>query len=232
MNDRIHGQACERGISRLCHFTPSRNLIHIARDPAGLLATRHLREEELALFNPTDIQRIDGFLDYVCCSIQYPNAWYFRKAREQEPLFEDWAVLLISPDYIWKPGTKFCPRNAAALGGQGVSDGIAGFNALFAPSVEGSQGRIFQRGQKPDCVPTDDQAEVLIPDQVDRRDIQAVVVRDIKQAKREHFRLDCVGTQVPIRIAPQFFNPRELSRILSKGRFPIETEYEAGSKHA
>ena len=54
-----------RGISRLCHFTPSRNLMHIATDPNGLLSSARLREDEKAVLNATDVQRLDGFPDHV-----------------------------------------------------------------------------------------------------------------------------------------------------------------------
>ena len=110
----IRERARRRGITRLCHFTPSRNLAHIASDSNGLLASRHLQDDEAAIFNPTDKVRLDGYPGHVCCSIQYPNAWYFRKARDNERLFPDWVVLLIDVRYLWQAGTKFCPRNAAA----------------------------------------------------------------------------------------------------------------------
>ncbi len=37
----IRASAHVRGITRLCHFTPSRNLMHIATDPNGLLVSRN-----------------------------------------------------------------------------------------------------------------------------------------------------------------------------------------------
>ena len=86
----IQNRAVQRRITRLCHLTPSRNLGHIAVDPRGILALQHLEKDEKSVFNPTDLARLDGYLDHVCCSIQYPNAWYFRKARNKEQLFPDW----------------------------------------------------------------------------------------------------------------------------------------------
>ena len=77
----IRERAHRWGITRLCHFTPARNLAHIASDSRGLLASRHLQGDETSIFNPTDKARLDGYTDHVCCSIQYPNAWYFRRAR-------------------------------------------------------------------------------------------------------------------------------------------------------
>ena len=123
MNRRIR-QACRRrGISRLCHFTPTRNLVHIVTGSGGLLSTQRLNENERSAFNPTDLQRLDGFPDHVCCSIQYPNPWYFDAARRRERLFPDWVVLLIDPRCIWQDGTKFSVGNAATGMGGSVREG-------------------------------------------------------------------------------------------------------------
>ena len=162
----IQNRAVQRRITRLCHLTPSRNLGHIAVDPRGILALQHLEKDEKSVFNPTDLARLDGYLDHVCCSIQYPNAWYFRKARNKEQLFPDWVVLLIKAHYLWQASTKFCPRNAAAMHGRLVSEGVQAFEALFAKTVEGTHG--FKRGpHHPVFLPTDEQAEVLIPDRIE-----------------------------------------------------------------
>ena len=230
--ETIRTEAVRRGITRLCHFTPSRNLGHIAEDPRGILASRYLEEDEKAVFNPTDSARLDGFPDHVCCSIQYPNAWYFKKARSQERLFEDWAVLLIAPHYLWHTGTKFCPRNAAADRGRLVGDGADAFEALFAETVEGQQ--TFRRGPRHLAfLPTDEQAEVLIPDRVERRDVIGIAVRDEAQAKRELARLELLGRRSPpLAIAPDFFEPHHLSELLRAGRIPVEHKYPLGADNA
>ena len=232
MNRLIRDLAIQRRITRLCHFTPSRNLCHIARDPVGLLATRNLDQDRRRVYSATDSDRINGYLDYVCCSIQYPNAWYFRKARKRDTLFRDWAILLIDPSYLWRTGTRFCQRNAAAAGGSGVSGGFAAFKSLFAEQVRGSQGRVYERHLKPPSVPTDDQAEVLVPDRIQRTHLQAAVVFNPSQAAREQYRLSLAGADLPIAIAPDFFDPGELSRMLKRGRTPVETPYRPGDAHA
>lgn len=227
----IRERANRRGITRLCHFTPSRNLAHIASDPKGLLASRHLQDDEAAIFNPTDQMRLDGYRDHVCCSIQYPNAWYFRRARENEGLFPDWVVLLIEARHLWQAGTKFCPRNAAAEQGRLVQEGVTAFDSLFANVVEGV--RAYRRGPRhPDFLPTDEQAEVLIPDRISRRDVQGVAARDDEQAAREVSRLQLQGLPVPrMVIVPEFFEPHALSQALRSGRTPSEREYNKGGAH-
>lgn len=223
-----------RGITRLCHFTPSRNLAHIVEDPSGILASRHLEENEEAVFNPTDLERLDGFPDHVCCSIQYPNAWYFRQARRQERLFLDWVVVLIDARYLWRAGTKFCPRNAAAEHGRLIREGAEAFESLFAETVQGAGGRTFTRYQhQPAFLPTDEQAEVLIPDQIQRQDVMGIVVRNQEQAKREVARLRLIGRSAPrIAVAPEYYNPSTLSGLLRAGRLPIEPEHRTGGTNA
>ncbi len=228
----IRHEAKRRGITRLCHFTPSRNLGHIAEDPRGILASQYLREDEKAVFNPTDSERLDGHSNHVCCSIQYPNAWYFRIARIQERLFRDWVVVLIDAHYLWRTGTMFCPRNAAALRGRLIGEGPEAFQALFAPTVEGSASLPFTRAPNhPDFLPTDEQAEVLIPDQIETQDVVGIAVRDDSQAKREVAALKLLRREPPpILVIPQFFyDPNALSGLLRAGRVPREREHPIGS---
>jgi hypothetical protein len=161
-----------RGIRRLCHFTPSRNLVHILTGTTGILATKKLQENERNIFTQTDLERLDNHEGYICCSIEYPNAWYFDKARSKDLLFKDWVVMFINPQYLWLPSTRFCPRNAASGYGSGIAEGEEAFLAMFANSVPGSGGRTFTRGSTHlACCPTDNQAEVLILDQIGMSDI-------------------------------------------------------------
>ena len=230
----IRGSAARRGITRLCHFTPSRNLGHIAADLQGILASRHLGDDEKAIFNPTDLERLDGYPDHVCCSIQYPNAWYFKKARGQERLFRDWVVLLIDPLYLWRTGTKFSPRNAAAMHGRLVGEGVHAFEALFEETVQGAGGRTFKRGPShPPFLPTDEQAEVLIPDRIQRQDVMGMAVYNELQARQEVSRLGLMGQpSPPIVVVPEFYNPNGLSGLLRAGRVPVEREYQGGAANA
>lgn len=229
MNRRIR-QACRRrGISRLCHFTPTRNLVHIVTGSGGLLSTQRLNENERSAFNPTDLQRLDGFPDHVCCSIQYPNPWYFDAARRRERLFPDWVVLLIDPRCIWQDGTKFSVGNAATGMGGSVREGLDAFDALFEPEVHDARGHAITRGRKPDSLPTNDQAEVLVSNQVDRDALLGVAVKDEAQARRESARFTALGQSLPILVAPDLFRKRRLSNMLRAGRLPVESEFRSGA---
>jgi hypothetical protein len=230
MNAAIKQSATRRQISRLCHFTPSRNLVHIVTDPRGVLATHHLEEVDRAAFNPTDLDRWDGHKSHVCSSVQYPNAWYFKKARRKDRIFIDWVVLLIAPHYLWMTGTKFCPRNASAGGGRAITEGHAAFEGMFAGRVVGAYGQEFTRESgRLDCLPTDEQAEVLVPDQVVREDILGLVVKNETQAKNEIVRFQMLQQRVPrVLIGKNFFDADALSSVLRSGRLPTEEEYYPG----
>lgn len=232
MIDTIRREVLQRGITRLCHFTPSRNLMHIYTGSSGLLASQRLSDDERSAFNPTDLERLDGYPDHVCCSIQYPNGWYFRQARSRERLFRDWVVLLIDPKHLWLPSTKFCSTNAATGRGAGISEGPQAFHALFAPEVSGASG-VFARDRKPDFVPTDDQAEVLVPGRIGLEALQGFAVPDAAQARREAARLRHLGHDAPqILIAPSFFSPHTLSEKLRAGVLPGETLFHLGGSDA
>lgn len=223
-------EVAARGIRRLCHFTPSRNLAHVLADGEGLLATRCLQDDERKIVNATDLKRMDGHPGHICCSIEFPNAHYFRRARAGEILFKDWVVVLIDPSVLLLDGVRFCPCNAATGSGKHIQDGLVGFNALFAPRVDGGSGRSFTRSStRSKAVPTDMQAEVLIPDRVPIGKITAIAVRSEEQAKLEISRLRALNvTPPPFVIAPSFYDADALRDALRAGKAPEETPFVEG----
>lgn len=224
MNVAVRAAAQERGISRICHFTPSRNLAHIARGQIGILSTKKLEEQERRDFNPTDLARLDGYKTHISCSVEFPNAWYFSKAAEKDRLFTDWVVLAIEPNYLWDDETLFCPYNAAKRYGAGVRADLQGFESMFAPAV-GGYSRTPRRAQ---CCPTDEQAEVLVKDVIALKHVQSVIVHSVEQAKREAVRLEMSGTDPGTfqwRIAPTLFQKWELHQYLEGGRRPTEERW-------
>lgn len=229
MIDSIKCEAEHRGITRLCHFTPSRNLVHILTGETGILATKHLQENERSVFTQNDLERLDRHEGYICCSIEYPNAWYFDKAKLKDIIFRDWVVLFINPKYLWMSGTRFCPRNAASGYGRGIVEGEEGFKAIFADSVPGAYGIIRERTRNHlPCCPTDDQAEVLIPDKIGIFDILAIAVQTETQAKDEVARLGILGIsedKYKFVVAPDLFNKYNLSKLIRLGKRPNETPW-------
>lgn len=224
MNDteRIRTEVRGRSIHRLCHFTPSRSVAHILANGPGLLASSRLCDDERAVFNPTDLDRLDGHPGHVCCSIEFPNAWNFKAARDKEAAFPDWVVLYLRPHYLWQPGTRFCQVNAARGKGCRVEDGFDAFHRMFEEPVEGAG--TFRRGPAhPPYLPTDEQAEVLVPDSIARADILGVAVRDEGQAKRQMVQWRMLRVDgPPVFLVPEFYRPGVLSNLVRAGRRPEE----------
>jgi len=233
MNENIKDEAARRGISRLCHFTPSRNLGQILSGNSGVLSTSKLRVDERHIFAPTDLERLDGHTGHISCSIEYPNAWYFDRARSRETLFRDWAIVFITPKYLWKDGTRFCPRNAAASYGREVGSGELAFSRLFASEILGARGRRYSRSSfTPDYCVTDEQAEVLIADEIALDDLLGFAVPSPEQAKNEVVRLKLLSIpekriqELKVVVAPDLFDKYRLSASLKQGKRPDETLFD------
>lgn len=226
--DSIREQVEERGIRRLCHFTPSRYLFPILSSEHGLRSLTDLRRNGIEVF--CDRFRLDGHPDHLCLSVQSPNARCFKKIRLGRQL-GDWVVLFIEPVYLWQPGTKFCPVNAATASGDLIREGPDGFRAMFDSTVAGRRTRNgcrthARRSRHPDFLPTSTQAEVLVPNGIPRKHITGVAVGDEAQAAREHYDLLDHGiTPPPLVVVPEFYEPRSLSGLLRVGKMPVETPW-------
>lgn len=224
----IRAEAERREISRLVHFTPMRNLVHIATSEDGLKSTKVMSEEERAEFNQQDLKRLDRYENHISCSIEYPNAYYYRKKRDQargeERLFPNWVCLLISPRHLWAETTLFCPHNAAGWGGERVSSGLEIFMAMFADEVEAPR-ETWRRQKHPECCTTDAQAEVLVHRQIPLKDVLGIVVESDGQAGDTYASLDQLGApmeDLPFFVCSSFFDPPGLARSLRTGRLPVE----------
>jgi hypothetical protein len=221
-----------REITRLCHLTPFRNLVHSAAGD-GLVSTAQLRKGERNVFNQQDIQRLDGHPDHISCSIEYPNAWYLRQRRRdggpEGRLFPDWVCVCLEPDPLWDDSTLFCPRNAAAGSGYSIGAGVEAFEALYPPSTIGAYGMVFKRDLLPRACPTDDQAEVLVHRHIPLDAVKQIVVVDEAQAKRTFFGLQQLGLGDDLfdyAICAEFFEPRRLSALLRAGKRPVEVAWD------
>jgi hypothetical protein len=185
-------------LARLTHFTPALNLPSILAD-RQLRSVTDLSEDVRACYRATDLQRLDGYRDKVCCSLQYPNGFYFEIARRNADVvnYPDWVCLLLDKSIAAVDGTLFCSRNAAAAAGTRVR-GAAGLRACYAQSVVGQNGRTFTRGPHHDPrSPTDVQAEALVTAPVPLSAIHAIVFPTEAAAREEYGRLDRLGTLPP-----------------------------------
>ena len=219
----IWEQAQWRGIKRLCHFTKAVGLGHIL-STGELRGAAELRESSEG-FRPTDEKRLDGYLHHINCSVEYPNTWYLDKARALDPHFQEWVILTLNLRLLDLPGTGFCPFNAARHEGAHIAEGLAAFEAMFAPQVIGNATRSRGPGHPP-WAPTDDQAEVLIPGPVSSTAITSVLVVSKEQAELERYRLTThlgAGKIIPpMLVASDVFNKYRLSTLIRSGRRPAE----------
>lgn len=191
-DDAVAAHLASMPLARLAHFTPSRNLSHILAD-GELRSVKEMSEDVRSCYTATDLQRLDGFLDRVCCSMQYPNGYYFARAVSQPETvnFPDWVCLFINKMVAATEGTLFCPRNAAAAYGGLCTPGVAGLDSCYASSVTGQGGRTRHRGAHHDPgSPTDIQAEVLVTAPISLSDVHTIVVPSEEAARQEYGRLN------------------------------------------
>jgi hypothetical protein len=222
--EEINSDVRKRKIRWLCHFTQSRKLSHILGEAAGIYSIEWLKENRPDIFDQNDSNRLDGYPNYINCSIEYPNTWFLNKAKKREVLFTDWSILLLKADLLWLPKTRFAYRNAAAISSN-IKEGFEAYSKMFADSITGAYGKTFTRDKNhvPSC-PTDGQAEVLIYQHIPIDQIIGIVFADKKQAKLEIDRLDSLKIKlnnIDIYIAPHFFD-HSWRTCIEKGQVPKE----------
>ena len=155
----IMDEVARRGITRLCHFTHLSSFRQIVDDKAALSTQVLARRRPTAAVN--DQQRLDGHLDYISCSLTFPNLWVLDAYRERGHRTDEWVVLLLKKMPLWQPSTKFSPVNAATAFGAHVADGVEGLVSMFQPRPP-SVHPIYRGAQHLKSCPTDNQAEVLV----------------------------------------------------------------------
>ena len=203
--------------TRLAHFTPAKNLPHILAD-ASILSSKDLADNAPEYFSPTDRERFDRHPDKVCCSFEYPNAYYLRRAQAKPEYrnYPDWVCLLLDITLAERPGALFSPCNAAKNSGAYLRPGGDAILACYAPQVREWERR---PGHMPGA-PTDLQTEALIPGPIDLSYLRGIVVPSSEAAQNEYGRLLTLGVNpdgLPWLVAPTFFNPDELARRLRFG---------------
>lgn len=213
----IKNEIMERGITRLCHMTQTNKLLHILKTPEGIIASRFVKPD---ILHSNDPMRLDGYTDYVNCSIEYPNYWYYRQMKDKDPVFKDWAVILIDTDIIREDNSKFCIVNAATKRGTLVRSGCDEFIKLFSPMIIGREKRTRSLN-KLDNATTDDQAEVLIYKNIPREFIKGIVFQNNETAESIVSACELVGIPMgyEIYISSDLFS-RRVSDKINSGQKP------------
>lgn len=181
-----------REIDCLIHFTPTINLLSIFEQER--LLSRALLEkfdiEQTDIFDYvefTDNIRFDD-KNYINLSIQHPNSFLFNRFREKtkDKLHVTWCVLKIEPKYIYYLSTLFSVTNAANSHNKknvGVTGDFKKFQMLFAPEIQivtSYAKKTISRVSLKQKYPTDEQAEVLVKDEIPVSDIIHVCFKDEK----------------------------------------------------
>ncbi|TYC83919.1 DUF4433 domain-containing protein [Acetobacterium wieringae] len=209
-----------RGVIRLCHFTKLQSLTHIINSENGIMASSSIRQDTK---NATDTARYDGELDYVCCSVQYPNSWFLNKAiqNNHDKIFRDWVVLYIDLSILNYKEAKFCPCNASKSRGYYINNDMDNIDSIFATSVP-----TFSYPRTPKmltCCPTDGQAEILIKDNIPLNFVNGIAIGNEDVAKRVYAMLKmCDIERIPLYIAPDVLSPN-WSSMIKNDRRPDET---------
>ena len=212
----------ERSVTRLCHFTKLQSVTHIISEEEGILARSSIRQD---IKNVVDQARYDGELDYVCCSVQYPNSWFLRSAikNDTDQIFRDWVVLYIDLKILIYKIAKFCPCNASKEYGKYVREDMENIGEIFLPSVPTFS--YARPSAMLSACPTDGQAEILIKDNIPFRYIIGIATGTKDIASRVYAMLKtCDVEQVPIYIAPNVLSTR-WSRMIRSGCEPEEMIY-------
>lgn len=219
----VYSNLIKRGVTRLCHFTKIKSLVHIVASSLGILATQFIQSD---IKKQNDNQRIDGALDYVCCSIEYPNTWYWSKLRQrdEDAVFKEWAILCIDTEIIKYRKIKFCPCNAAYQGGRFITQNFSQFDELFAENTIVGQKKYYRSPEMLPCCPTDGQAEILIKHDIPLRFIRAIIVGNESAADQINAVLKICKCKIDIYIAPDVCNTN-WSNLIRIGKRPIETKY-------
>lgn len=179
-----------REIKHLIHFTPTINLLSVYEQ--GKLLSRALLErfdiDQTDIFDYiefTDDIRFDD-KSYINLSIQHPNSFLFSRFRQKtaDESHIYWCILKIDKKYIYQADTLFSVTNAANSHNKrniGVTGDINKFRMMFAnslPIVTSYGSRTITRNGLKNKYPTDEQAEVLVKDEIPVSAILQVCFKD------------------------------------------------------
>lgn len=186
----FQNEISNRNIDNLIHFTPTINLLSIF-EQNKLLSRMMLEKFDI---DQTDIFDYIEFTDeirfddksYINLSIQHPNSFLFNRFRQKTANLHhiNWCVLKIDKKYIYQENTLFSVTNAANSHNKrivGVTGDIEKFRMLFANSIQvvtSYNSRTITRNNLKSKYPTDEQAEVLVKNEILASDIMQVCFKD------------------------------------------------------
>lgn len=194
-------------IHRLCHFTHVSNLSNILKK--GILSSRNIPYSQW-----NDKDRVDGYTEYVCTSVELPNTYCLNNMVQKTGTnIEDWVIFKINP-YIIDDTSLFCPVNAAKECGKYVSEGVEAYESIFL------NDRWARNPKWISSIPSNLQAEVLIKGCIPVSQIEAIIFH-------ENFFDDDIfklvnQANIEVRQSTDLFDSHKTLRWLNSGRFPFD----------
>ena len=196
-----------RQIRRLCHFTHVSNLSNILKN--GILSSSNIPYSQW-----NDKDRVDGYTEYVCTSVELPNTYCLNNMVQRTGTnIEDWIIFKINP-YIIDDTSLFCPVNAAKGCGKYVSDGVEAYESIFLNDGWTRNPNWISR------VPSNLQAEVLIKEYIPVSQIEAIIFH-------ENFFDDDIfklvnQANIELRQSSDLFDSNRTLGWLNNGRIPYD----------
>ncbi len=199
--------AKERGISEVVHFTTVKGAIGVLASGAVTSRLQLPKEKYLEhVYQPNAQFRKDmAWLDYVNLSISRINDWMFDSSvrwhfNEDNP----WVVLAFDIEVLADPGVVFATTNNIYPACR-RQEGLEGFENLFAEQVRGRYDSLHTRIGKLSRWPTDRQAEVLYPAQVQCVHLRRIDVQQEHVVDKVHGILGGLDLSIPVRHATEVF---------------------------
>ena len=203
----VGAEATRIGFKDVVHFTTLRGAV-------GVLASRAVKSRSSLpkdrylehVYRPNADTRKDPlWLDYVNLSIERINDSMFgASARWHIADNNPWVVLAFDVEILGHPGVVFTTTNNIYPSCQ-RAEGLHGFTAMFADSVQGRYGVVQTRDVKGPQWPTDRQAEVLYPRKLSCEYLRRIDVQLPETVDEIHGALAGLSQSVPVRHAPEVF---------------------------
>lgn len=212
----------KHGVTRLCHFTKVQSLAHILLTEDGIISTAKLSDKS----KQVDKVRADGELEFVCCSVEYPNSWFLEnaKSRNESEIFREWAIIYIDIEILKKRDVKVCECNAAKDCGRYICVGDdKNTENLFVKKV--NSFKYPRTDMMLSCCPTNSQSEIMIKDGIPREYIKGIAVGDLETANTVYAMKKTLGVEsIDLYIAPDVVSKR-WSDMIRRGIRPREERF-------
>lgn len=196
-----------RQIHRLCHFTHVSNLSNILKN--GILSSRNIPYSQW-----NDKDRVDGYTEYVCTSVELPNTYCLNNMVQKTGTnIEDWVIFKINP-YIIDDTSLFCPVNAAKECGKYVSEGVEAYESIFLNDEWARNPKWIS------SIPSNLQAEVLIKECIPVSQIGAIIFHE-NFFDNDIFNL-VKQANIELRQSSDLFDSHKTLGWLNSGKIPFD----------